>query len=162
MFEIVSRQQEGWLRKEDIQNFPSEDLQTIDHLWVKYSSSRFGFSIQKKILQDCGSPKTLTNKFGEAVGWKSKGFLSGWLSSSELIFHESAPVGHLPTTLVFCEGGWNSFGGMLLGGIVGTGIIFATAGAAMPAAAVLAKAGSDQGKVLRIERAWLLLSRRDL
>lgn len=162
MFEIVNRQKEGWLRKEDIQNFPSEDLQTINHLWVKYSSSRFGFSIQKKILQDCGSPKTLTNKFGEAVGWKASGFLGYWLSNSELIFHSSAPIGHLPTTLVFCEGGWNSFGGMLLGGIVGTGIAIATAGVATPAAGVLAKAGSDQGKVLRIERAWLLLSRRDL
>ncbi|MFM6310751.1 MAG: GUN4 domain-containing protein, partial [Dolichospermum sp.] len=31
-----------------IDNFPCEDLRTIDQLWVKYSNGRFGFSVQKR------------------------------------------------------------------------------------------------------------------
>ncbi|MEH1784569.1 MAG: GUN4 domain-containing protein [Nostoc sp.] len=30
--------------KEDIKEFPYQDLLTIDRLWVKYSDGRFGFT----------------------------------------------------------------------------------------------------------------------
>jgi hypothetical protein len=102
MCEVMGRQQEGWLRIEDIQNFPCIDLRTIDQLWVKYSRGRFGFSVQKKIWQECGSPTGYNanwEKFGEAVGWKKRGSLgrnNAWKSYSEFTFDTSAPQGHLP------------------------------------------------------------------
>ena len=37
--------------KEDIKNFPIVDLQTIDGLWLKYSNNRFGFSVQRRVLE---------------------------------------------------------------------------------------------------------------
>ena len=73
MCEVMGRQQEGWLRVEDIQAFPCTDLRTIDQLWVKYSQGHFGFSVQKKIWEECGSPMDYGknwNRFCEKIGWK--------------------------------------------------------------------------------------------
>lgn len=73
MCEVMGRQEDGWLRVEDIQNFPCIDLRTIDQLWVKHSRGKFGFSVQKKIWQECGSPtddNANWKKFGEVVEWK--------------------------------------------------------------------------------------------
>lgn len=102
MCEVMERQTEGWLRIEDIENFPHQDLHTIDQLWVKYSNGHFGFSVQKKIWQACGSPAKYDKdweKFGEAVGWKDPkgrfGLLS-WYSYENLTFALKAPTGHLP------------------------------------------------------------------
>jgi len=55
MFEVAGRTKEESLRTEDIDNFPCEDLRTIDQLWVKYSNGRFGFSVQKRIYQSLGN-----------------------------------------------------------------------------------------------------------
>ena len=54
MLEAAGRTEDGWLRREDIDRFPSEDLRTIDQLWVKYSNGRFGFSVQKRIYESLG------------------------------------------------------------------------------------------------------------
>jgi WD40 repeat protein/O-acetyl-ADP-ribose deacetylase (regulator of RNase III) len=54
MLRISSREAEGWLRQEDIENFPCTDLLTIDQLWVKYSDGRFGFSVQNQTWQNIG------------------------------------------------------------------------------------------------------------
>ncbi|WP_375342016.1 GUN4 domain-containing protein, partial [Okeania sp. SIO3B5] len=43
------------LDTEDIDNFPCEDLHTIDQLWVKYSDGKFGFSVQMEIYQILGN-----------------------------------------------------------------------------------------------------------
>jgi hypothetical protein len=96
MCEVMGRQKERWLRVEDIQNFSSTDLCTIDRLWIKHSQGRFGFSVQKKTWQVCGSPteyNTNWEKFGKAVGWKKK---VNWINYSEVTFDTSAPNGHLP------------------------------------------------------------------
>jgi len=113
MCEVMGRQQEGWLRIEDMQNFPSADLHTIDLLWVKHSNGKFGFSVQKRIWQECGSPTFLDSwvKFGEAVGWKKKGFLgmnNDWKTYDELTFATSAHNGHLPCCRMgaIWGGGW--------------------------------------------------------
>jgi hypothetical protein len=102
MCEAVGRQTEGWLRLEDVDDFPIKDLCTVDRLWTKYSDGHFGFSIQKQIWQNCGCPRVygaIWEKFGSVVGWRT-GSLSAeeeiWLSNSQLIFDESAPKGHLP------------------------------------------------------------------
>lgn len=74
MCEVMRRQKEGWLRVEDVQNFPCQDLRTIDQLWVKYSNGHFGFSVQKKIWQEYGSPTswdTNWDRFCLKVGWQT-------------------------------------------------------------------------------------------
>jgi len=102
MCQVMGRQKEGWLRVEDIEQFPCADLRAIDQLWVKHSNGKFGFSVQKKIWQQCGSPTTYNKqweKFGEKVGWRTKGVLgmgAEWKDYSEVTFDTSAPEGHLP------------------------------------------------------------------
>jgi uncharacterized caspase-like protein len=103
MCEAMGRQEQGWLREEDAQNFPRTDIHTIDQLWVRHSQGKFGFSVQKKIWQECGSPTTTHNtnveKFCVAVGWRKKGFLgmnSDLKDYSEITFDTTAPKGHLP------------------------------------------------------------------
>ena len=86
----------GYLEKEDIDNFPCEDLRTIDGLWVKHSQRRFGFSVQKQIHQELGGTTKHDNKiwrtFGRRVGWLN--FL--WLVELEEISEKKAPDGHFP------------------------------------------------------------------
>ncbi|MEA5576678.1 protein kinase domain-containing protein [Anabaena sp. UHCC 0451] len=81
----------------DIDNFPHEDLHTINQFWLKYSKGKFGFSVQKKIYQDLGGTRDyqyqMWNQFGEKVGWK-KG--ETWFDYSDLTFSLTAPIGHLP------------------------------------------------------------------
>jgi hypothetical protein len=102
MCQVMGRQSEGWLREEDIENFPCADLRAIDQLWVTHSNGKFGFSVQKKIWQQCGSPTGDNRdweKFGEAVGWRTKGFMgmgAEWKCLFDLTFDTSAPSGHLP------------------------------------------------------------------
>jgi DNA-binding Xre family transcriptional regulator len=98
---LVCREIEGSLRARDINKLPSQDLQTIDKLWVKYSGGRFGFSVQKRLWQDVVGSRSnpgygTLRRFGERVGWYVKG---SWLSWSNLSFSvDSAPIGYLPTT----------------------------------------------------------------
>ena len=65
----------------DFQEFPCWDLQKIDRLWVEASNGHFGFSVQKNIWEECGSPgpsysgedKDKWDNFWEQVGWRSGG-----------------------------------------------------------------------------------------
>jgi len=92
---------EYWLDIESIDNFPCEDLRTIDQLWVKYSDGRFGFSVQKRIHQSLGGTRELDIKiweaFGDLVGWRNNG---RWLFYyNDLTFSTKAPEAHLPESL---------------------------------------------------------------
>lgn len=40
------------LRAKEIQKIPCTDLLTIDRLWVKFSNGRFGFSVQRQIVEN--------------------------------------------------------------------------------------------------------------
>jgi hypothetical protein len=71
MLKVANRER---LDTEHIESFPCEDLRTIDQLWVHYSSSKFGFSIQKKIWLECGGEigkydYEVWKKFAAKVGW---------------------------------------------------------------------------------------------
>ena len=100
MLEVAGRESQGYLDIKDVENFPCQDLGTIDKLWVKYSGGKFGFSVQKQIYQDLGGTKDYDEKvwesFGEKVGWRKGG---SWLSYSNLHDCESHYMGHLPCTL---------------------------------------------------------------
>ncbi|WP_236140929.1 serine/threonine-protein kinase [Nostoc sp. CMAA1605] len=97
MLAVAQREKEGWLRVEDIDNFPCEDLRIIDQLWVKYSNGRFGFSVQKRIYQSLGGTreynKEIWQAFGDKVGWRKGG---DWLYYRDITFDITAPEAHLP------------------------------------------------------------------
>ncbi|MFO5475309.1 MAG: GUN4 domain-containing protein, partial [Dolichospermum sp.] len=54
MLKLTKREQEGLLELEDVKNFPRQELRKMDQLWVKYSNSKFGFSVQKQIWLELG------------------------------------------------------------------------------------------------------------
>jgi hypothetical protein len=99
VIKAANREEEGYLYSDDWLNFPCKDLRTIDQLWVQYSNSRFGFSIQKQIWESLeGNPDAdwKRDKLYEVVGWRKKGELA-WLSYNELTYNpDKAPPGHLP------------------------------------------------------------------
>ncbi|MDJ0583175.1 GUN4 domain-containing protein [Crocosphaera sp.] len=106
MLQAANRMSEGWLYGKDIDNFPCDDLRTIDKLWVKYSNGKFGFSVQKKIyMDDLGGTRDYDEKiwdeFCDRVGWRKRG---DYVSYSNLTFEllDTTPVGHLPVY-------WNEF-----------------------------------------------------
>jgi hypothetical protein len=50
------------LRAKEIQKIPCTDLLTVDRLWVKFSNGRFGFSVQRQIVErdnELSSPKKI-------------------------------------------------------------------------------------------------------
>ena len=109
MLAVAKREKEGWLDDKSIDNFPCEDLRTIDQLWVKYSGGKFGFSVQKRIYQGFGTREyndEIWDKFGYKVGWKKGG---NWLYYTDITYDKKAPEGHLPVlyrTLELGAGSW--------------------------------------------------------
>jgi hypothetical protein len=97
MRQAAKREEEGWFRYEDIDNFSCEDLRMIDQLWVSASKGKFGFSVQKEIYESLRGTREYNgevwNKFGDRVGWRKGG---SWLYSSDLTYSDEAPKAHLP------------------------------------------------------------------
>lgn len=124
MLNIADREEIGGLHTKDIKQFSCPALHTIDTLWVKYSGGTFGFSVQKRVLDEIlaasaqpnRSYTELTNKewikFNEKVGWKEKGGNGNFLSYSSLTFNpkkanKQSHLGHLPrfgTPIIAPEG----------------------------------------------------------
>ena len=99
MLEVAGQTERGYLMPDDLEDFPCEDLLTIDRLWVEASNGHFGFSVQKKIWEECGSPMSYNDdyeKFVEKVGWRSgrDGFVD-YSSLKFLLIH--SPAGELPS-----------------------------------------------------------------
>lgn len=97
MLKAANREEEGFLDIEPIKKFPCTDLHTIDQLWVKYSKSHFGFSMQKRIWESVGGTPDADYetylRFGDQVGWVVN---NKWLTASRLTFTRRAAKGHLP------------------------------------------------------------------
>ena len=99
MLKLTKREQEGWLRVDDVKNFPRQELRKMDQLWVKYSNGKFGFSVQKQIWLELGGkldgePDWNTfEKLGSRVGWRRN---NEWLSYESHTFSTNALQGHLP------------------------------------------------------------------
>ena len=92
------------LDNESIDNFPCEDLHTIDQLWIEYSKGRFGFSVQKRIYQILSGTKEhweIWQEFSVIVGWNASKDIydEAWLYYDEITFNLTAPQGHLPLFL---------------------------------------------------------------
>lgn len=101
MITTVGKEEGQWFDREELLNFPCEELRTIDSLWVKYSQGKFGFSVQKKIYVECGATldgnypgDKIWDKFCNRVGWRKD---SGGMFYSDLKFNPSiSPQGELP------------------------------------------------------------------
>ncbi|NJK41263.1 MAG: protein kinase [Acaryochloridaceae cyanobacterium SU_2_1] len=101
MLEIAGIEDQKALTIGCLQNFPGNDLQTIDRLWTELSGGHFGFSVQQHLYQRLGGRRTLDyavwQTFGKHVGWLVDG---EWLNYNELQFEQQAPIGHLPACFV--------------------------------------------------------------
>ena len=109
MWRVMGREQEKWLRNEDIIQFPCRDLITIDRLWNQYSHSRFGFTIQREIWERYGSPQELNEQWlllCEELGWKRANL---WFNISDL-HHQKSPCKGIFPCYIFSGLG---FGGMV-------------------------------------------------
>lgn len=103
----ITRQNEV-VYPEDIAQFPTTDLQTINWLWEYYSEGKFGFSVQAKIYYALGNGKNIQDEnfeqlwqqFGDEVGWRKDG---KWLQYADFGFTfdlESAKRGYLPSVAI--------------------------------------------------------------
>jgi len=97
MITTVGKEEDQYLEQEDLMNFPCEDLLVLDQFWVKHSNKKWGFSIQKRIWENCGSPivdNSAWQKFCEDVGWSNDGH---WIGYNQLSFSlQSSSLGELP------------------------------------------------------------------
>ena len=100
MLEVAGRQEQGWLRTQDIKKFPITDLRIIDNLWFNFSEGRFGFRVQREIWLSISNQLgdkfdgNLFAKFGENLGWRKN---NQWLKYDRFCFTLEAPEGHLPS-----------------------------------------------------------------
>jgi GUN4-like/Effector-associated domain 10 len=95
ILKVGQREKESWLSDEQIQNFPKPVLKVIDRLWLQHSNRRFGFSVQKRIFNEC---EQNPQAFGDRVGWYVG---DAWISASQVIYPPAnAPEGHLPWGIV--------------------------------------------------------------
>lgn len=81
----------GWLYFTEVEQFPHEDLQTLDRLWKVYSEGKFGFSVQRELWLGTGKN---WDKLWPMIGWKSGNTWTRY--PKEFIWDLSAPRGHLP------------------------------------------------------------------
>ncbi|MBD2571188.1 GUN4 domain-containing protein [Anabaena lutea] len=93
MCEVAGPQavQRKWLYFTEVENFPIQDLQTINHLWVVHSEGKFGFSVQREIWLGLG--KNWENLWPK-IGWKSGNKWTRY--PHEFTWDLTAPRGHLP------------------------------------------------------------------
>jgi hypothetical protein len=108
MITAVGKEEGQWFDPEDLSNFPCEDLRALDDLWLSHSNNKWGFSVQKRIWQECGSPgpydgtKERTAQweaFGDRVAWRKDG---EWLEYKKLALFST---GELPTWWLGFKGG---------------------------------------------------------
>jgi hypothetical protein len=119
MLKVSKREKEGWLRQEDIEQFPCANLRAINQLWRNYSDGRFGFSVQKRIWMELGGTPgqydyEIWQRFGDRVGWRVD---NEWLYYKDLTFLANAPVGHLPSVFpayAFGVFGWGIVSSLVL------------------------------------------------
>ncbi|NES65994.1 MAG: hypothetical protein F6K24_12400 [Okeania sp. SIO2D1] len=95
VLKAVKGEKEGFLTDKQIQNFPCQVLEIIDRLWVNYSGGHFGFSVQKRIFNECQKEPQI---FGDRVGWRVQKL---WISASQVVYTPAnTPEGHLPWGII--------------------------------------------------------------
>ena len=107
MLQVRDREKEGYLEMKDLTEFPCADLLMIDRLWGEASNNHFGFSVQKEIWEECGSPdggpginnKEKWHNFWMIVGWEEDYYRFHRYTNLTLS-PNSSPAGRLPMDLV--------------------------------------------------------------
>jgi hypothetical protein len=114
MIQAANRKSQGWLNDDSLKQFPCKDLRTIDQLWVSASNGHFGFSVQKKIWEECGSPMSTGkgwHRFCARVGWRGSA-ATAYVNYSDLkkntLFSPISPKGELPV-IGGVVGGWGHY-----------------------------------------------------
>ncbi|MGH1393048.1 MAG: protein kinase domain-containing protein [Trichormus sp.] len=92
MCQALSKPIGSYFFMSDIAKLPTEDLQIIDQLWLKYSQERFGFSVQKRIYESVECDYV---RFCGAVGWHL--YNSNSPPSWQFPFYQSLPEGNFPS-----------------------------------------------------------------
>jgi hypothetical protein len=90
ILQSANKEKDAYLSEQQMREFDSDVLLKLDELWRMHSGDRFGFSVQKRILQDCQQDPSI---FGLQVGWKTS---EGWLDEAHIDYGINAPKGHLP------------------------------------------------------------------
>ncbi|MBD2109201.1 GUN4 domain-containing protein [Nodosilinea sp. FACHB-13] len=80
-----------WVYFTEVEQFPVEDLRTIDRLWLIYSEGKFGFSVQRRLWLSLGQN---WDKFWPRIAWKDDNIWTRYPGG--FIWDLSAPDGHLP------------------------------------------------------------------
>lgn len=106
MLEVAGHRSQDTVTPEDAMQFPCSVLQLIDHLWLKYSNGRFGFSVQTRIYTELGGTDDISridmdilHATGDRLGVRANG---EWLEYDQLNFSLEAPEGCFPA------GWWDS------------------------------------------------------
>jgi len=95
---------------EDIQNFPCEDLLTLDQFWIQFSSGRFGLSVQRDIYASPEIGGKLDGKYNQEA-WYAFCEKVKWTEGGNYVFNKLTyslwgVPGHLPCGVPFCGFGW--------------------------------------------------------
>ncbi|QKQ75370.1 serine/threonine-protein kinase [Nostoc sp. TCL240-02] len=93
MCQALAKPKGSYILSSEVEKFPCQHLQTIDHLWVNYSHGRFGFSVQTLIYKNVNGDYGI---FCKQVGWYIYNYTS---ANSEFNFSLKAPIGHLPSRI---------------------------------------------------------------
>lgn len=109
-YRVMRKVAGGSLTSKALREFPCKDLQIIDQLWVKHSSGKFGFSVQRQIYVECGNPldgeyyKETWEPFCNYVGWRKYG---SYLREDDLQANPSlSPAGEFPALASWRVGKW--------------------------------------------------------
>ena len=81
----------GYVYFSEVDQIPSEDLISLDRLWVAFSKGKFGFSVQARLLN------TLSGRYEmlwPKIGWKNDGVWTRYPNSFNWTIN--APEGHMP------------------------------------------------------------------
>jgi hypothetical protein len=104
MLQAANLKSNGWMDAKGLKRFPCKDLRTINELWVSASNGHFGFSVQRKIWQECGSPMSTSaedwDRFCARLGWKDSA-ATAYVHHSDLKKNPLvSPEGELPVVWV--------------------------------------------------------------
>lgn len=99
MLQAVDRHKQGWMKAQELSNFPCAILRKIDQLWKVYSDGKFGLSIQQQIWRNISSYSVNFDiatfcEFGDCVGWRKN---DEWLKYDNFIFSLESQKGHFPS-----------------------------------------------------------------
>jgi eukaryotic-like serine/threonine-protein kinase len=96
MIKAVGKKSGDSFTSDELLNFPCQDLRTIDKLWVKYSSGKFGFSVQKEIYLSVGGE--FSSDENDFVAWNMFVHDVGWNTKYD-VHKNHIPRGHLPFSI---------------------------------------------------------------